>query len=57
MQCWHKRCGNFLSEIYGYHDYYKKQPVENTDLYELPLYKVVATEPALMYLEEQEQIT
>ncbi len=47
----------FFQKSYGYHDYYKKQPVENTDLYDIAsITKVVATVPALMYLEEQEQI-
>lgn len=44
----------FLQKAYGYHDYYQKQQVQNTDLYDLAsITKIVSAVPALMYLEEQ----
>jgi beta-N-acetylhexosaminidase len=47
----------FFQKAYGYHDYYQKEAVENTDLYDLAsVTKIVSTIPALMYLEKHHLI-
>jgi beta-N-acetylhexosaminidase len=47
----------FFQKSYGYHDYYEREPVRNTDLYDIAsVTKVVASVPAIMYLEEKEMI-
>ncbi len=46
-----------LQKSYGYQTYYSKQPVVNTDLYDLAsLTKIVATVPSVMLLEENHKI-
>ena len=47
----------FYNKSYGYHTYKKNKAVENTDIYDLAsLTKIIATVPALMFLEENGEI-
>lgn len=46
-----------LRKSYGYHTYFERKKVENTDLYDLAsITKIVATVPSIMHLEENSQI-
>ena len=47
----------FLNKSYGHHTYKKNKAVKNSDIYDLAsLTKIIASVPALMYLEENEQM-
>jgi len=46
-----------MQKSYGYHTYFNRNQVENTDLYDLAsITKMVATVPSVMYLENKKQI-
>lgn len=46
-----------FNKSYGYHTYYRKRKVLNTDLYDLAsLTKIIATVPAIMQLEDENKI-